>query len=122
MAQGTNLLYSVEQPQSKNRWSPAKMIDVPLPSKARRIAKISTAQIGNKLYIGVLVEAAGSVGILYNLSWGGWDAKAPDALNRTTLQLQTLYAVWTGNADTNVAFIQPKAMAIVSQLSFTTGS
>lgn len=104
VAQGTNLLYTVEQPQSKNRWSPAKMIDVPLPSKARRIAKISTAQIGNKLYIGVLVEADASVGIIYNLSWGVWDTKAPVALNRTTLQLQTLNAVWTGNADANVAF------------------
>jgi hypothetical protein len=104
VAQGTNLLYSVEQPQSKNRWSPAKMIDVPLPSKARRIAKISTAQIGHKLYVGVLVEAAGNGGIIYNLSWGVWDQAAPVALNRTTLQLQSLNAVWTGNADANVAF------------------
>lgn len=103
-AQGTNLLYSVEQPQSATRWSPAKMIDVPLPSRARRIAKISTAQIGSKLYIGVLVEAAGSVGTIYNLSWGVWDSKAPTTLNRTTLQLQSLNAVWTGNADSNVAF------------------
>lgn len=104
VAQGTNLLYTVEQPQSATRWSPAKMIDVPLPSRAQRIAKISTAQVGNKLYIGVLVEAAGSVGIIYNLSWGVWDSKAPTALNRTTVQLQTLNAVWTGNADANIAF------------------
>jgi hypothetical protein len=104
VAQGTNLLYTVEQPQSATRWSAAKMIDVPLPSKARRIAKISTAQIGSKLYLGVLVEAAGSTGTLYNLSWGVWDSAAPIALNRTTLQIQTLNAVWTGNADANIAF------------------
>jgi hypothetical protein len=47
VAQGTNLLYSVEQPQSKNRWSPAKMIDVPLPSKAMAIVSQLTFTTGS---------------------------------------------------------------------------
>ena len=36
-AQGTNLLYCVEQPTSASRWSAVKMIDVPLPSNAIRM-------------------------------------------------------------------------------------
>lgn len=102
---------------------PAKMIDVPLPSKARRIANdFHGADWQQAVHRCV---GRGRRQCRYPLQpqlGGGWDAKAPDALNRTTLQLQTLNAAWTGNADTNVAFIQPKAMAIVSQLTFTTGS
>lgn len=103
-AQGTNLLYCVEQPTSASRWSAVKMIDVPLPSNAIRIARITTTRINNKLYIGVLIEAKGLVGTLYNFSWGVWAGRAPASLNGTTLQLQTLNAVWTGNSDANVAF------------------
>lgn len=103
-AQGTNLLYCVEQPTSATRWSAVKLIDVPLPSNAIRIARITTTRIHNKLYVGVLVEAKALVGTLYNFSWGVWGSQAPTALNGTTLQLQSLNAVWTGNSDSNVAF------------------
>ncbi|MFV3406424.1 hypothetical protein ACNFIC_21100 [Pseudomonas sp. NY15463] len=103
-AQGTNLLYCVEQPASPTRWSSVKMIDVPLPSNAVRIARITTTRVAGKLYIGVLVEAKGLIGTLYNFSWGVWDSRAPTSLNGTTLQLQTLNAVWTGNSVSNVAF------------------
>lgn len=100
-AQGTNLTYAVEQRSGSKRWGQVKLMDVPLPSRAIRIARIYTAQIAGALYIGVMVETKDGT---YSFSYGIWGGSAPTALNRTGLTLQSLNGTWTGSSADTAAF------------------
>lgn len=97
------LRYVVETPGAAARWSAPRTVTYPPVPEATRIGAIYIDDIGDELYIGVLVEYLSLGRTLYKLEWATWDPAGPD-FRKTSLTLESLDCVWLGNNAQTAAF------------------
>ncbi|MFZ2114059.1 MAG: hypothetical protein WAU77_10055 [Solirubrobacteraceae bacterium] len=102
-ALGLALSYAVEAPLRTTRWSQPIALRYPTRPHASGIAKILTAQIAGRLYVGLLIEFSSLGQALYSFAYSLWDEADP-RFEQTHMDVDSTNCVWLGQSAQSAAF------------------